>query len=262
MGNYKSIFTTNKTKNINTEGSQGMITVNSDKEKKKTTLEIIYKEKDKNQNLFSRRETRRETVDVLLTKDKDINKNINTIPTENNINFINNYNKLNNHITNNNTNTIEPNQKEEIKINNNNNSNTNIKKMEFNNITIVDNLGKYFPKNITKEDINEMVRASLDGYIVEDQSKYIPGKNITNEQVDLLGQYIYENINKNKINNKNDYSIIEDINVKVGMYKLNKEIIEKTFFKGKKISKIQSDIIIKSLTKGRKDVKALYIELL
>ena len=46
------------------------------------------------------------------------------------------------------------------------------------------------------------------------------------------------------------------------MYNLNKEIIEKTFFKGKKISEIQSDIIIKSLTKGKNNVKALYIELL
>ena len=134
--------------------------------------------------------------------------------------------------------------------------------MAFNNITIVDNLDNYFPKDITKEEINEMVRPSLNEYIIEDPSRYIPGKNITNKQVDLLVQYIYENINKKQSNNKVDYSIIEDINVKVGLYKLNKEIIEKTFFKGKKISKIQSDIIIKSLTNGRKDVRALYIELL
>ena len=217
MGNHKSIFATNKTNNINTEGSQGMMTVNSDKEKKKNALEIIYKEKDKNQNLFSRRETRRETVDVLLTKNQDINKNIITIPTDNNINKVNNninYNKLNKNINNTNTNTIEPNQKEEIKIINNNSKNS-IKKMEFNNITIVDNLSNYFPKNITKEEINEMVRASLNGHIVADKSEYIPGHNITNEQVDLLGQYIYENLLKNKINNRVDYSIIEDINVKI-----------------------------------------------
>ena len=59
-----------------------------------------------------------------------------------------------------------------------------------------------------------------------------------------------------------DYSIIEQINVRIGMSELNKDLIEKIFFQGRKISKIQSDIIIKNLSKGNKGVKALYIELL
>ena len=260
MGNHKSIFISNKNhNNINTEGTQGIMTINSDKASKKNNVEIIYRDKNRNKNLYSKRES----VDVLLTNNKEYNKNINTIPTENNeiirqnINIAHNsinYNKLNKHITDNNT--IEPIEKENKKLKND------AKKIQFNNITIVDNLSNYFPKNISKEEINEMVKMALNGYIIEDPTKYVPGQNITIEHVELLGQYIYENINKNKNNNKMDYSIIEQINVRIGMSELNKDLIEKIFFRGRKISKIQSDIIIKNLSKGNKGVKALYIELL
>lgn len=260
MGNHKSIFISNKNhNNINTEGTQGIMTINSDKASKKNNVEIIYRDKIRNKNIYSKRES----VDVLLTNNKEYNKNINTIPTENNeiirqnINISHNsinYNKLNKHITDNNT--IEPIEKENKKLKND------AKKIQFNNITIVDNLSNYFPKNISKEEINEMVKMALNGYIIEDPTKYVPGQNITIEHVELLGQYIYENINKNKSNNKMDYSIIEQINVRIGMSELNKDLIEKIFFQGRKISKIQSDIIIKNLSKGNKGVKALYIELL
>ena len=166
MGNHKSIFISNKNhNNINTEGTQGIMTINSDKASKKNNVEIIYRDKNRNKNLYSKRES----VDVLLTNNKEYNKNINTIPTENNeiirqnINIAHNsinYNKLNRHITDNNT--IEPIEKENKKLKND------AKKIQFNNITIVDNLSNYFPKNISKEEINEMVKMALNGYIIED----------------------------------------------------------------------------------------------
>ena len=59
-----------------------------------------------------------------------------------------------------------------------------------------------------------------------------------------------------------DYGILNQINVKIGMNELNKEIIERMFFQGNKISQNQSNIILKNLTKGKKNVKALFIEIL
>ena len=272
MGNQKSILKETKKINnhSNTEGTQGIMTLTSEKNSKKNT-EILYKEK--NRNIYSKRES----VDILINKNE-----LNTMPTENNemlknnINLNKNINNLNKKLEENNI--IEQIEKEYKVSQNNSNYNNkiandiiiqnnniiaknNIKKIEFNNITIIDNLSKYFPKNVSKEEIDEIVNIALNGSIVDHTEEYIPGQNLTNEQVNLLKQIIYDTITK-KENYYNDYSILDKINVKIGMSELNKQIIEKTFFKGKKISQIQNDIIMKSLTKGRKNVKALIIELL
>ena len=90
----------------------------------------------------------------------------------------------------------------------------------------------------------------------------MPGQNLTSEQANALKQIIYDNISKNQNFNNNDYSILDKINVKIWMSELNKDIIEKMFFQGKKISQIQNDIITQKLSKGKKNVKALVIELL
>lgn len=251
--NQKSLLINNiKNNNTNTEGTQNLMTINSDKNSKKNATEIIFKEKNRNKNLYSKRES----VDVLLTKN-----NINTIPTENNeVLKQNNINIRNNIISYKNkyleeNNTIDPNEKD-IKLKNE------IKKTDFNNITIIDNLNNYFPKNISKKEIDEIVDLSLEGYIKDDKSEYIPGQNLTSEQADALKQIIYDNISQNQNFKNEDYSILDKINVKIWMSELNKDIIEKLFFQGKKISQIQNDIIIKKLSKGKNNVKALVIELL
>lgn len=270
MGNNQKGLLINNIKNnntnANTEGTQNLMTINSDKNSKKNTTEIIFKEKNRNKNMYSKRES----VDVLLTKN-----NINTIPTENNevlghnnINIRNNIiNYKNKNLEDNNT--IDSNEKDSknsqnkiIITNNDIKSKNEIKKVDINNITLIDNLSNYFPKNISKKEIDEIVDLSLDGYIKEDKSEYMPGQNLTSEQADALKQIIYDNISKNQNFNNNDYSILDKINVKIWMSELNKDIIEKMFFQGKKISKIQNEIIIKKLSKGKKNVKALVIELL
>ena len=279
MGNQNRILKENYKNNnqTNTEGTQGLMTINKEKNLKKNAAEIIYKENNRNENNY----TKRESVDILLNKN-----NLNTMPTENN-DILKQTNQNNLIIGNNvinykfnkifeDNNSIAPNEKEyKISQNNSNHKNRinelnskneekskNIKKNEFNNITIIDNLNNYFPKNISKEEIDDLVNIALKGYIVDDISEYIPGKNINIEQANLIKQIIYDNIKKNKKNNNDDNSILAKINVKIWMSELNKEVIEKMFFKGKQISQIQSDIIIKNLTKGKKNVKALAIELL
>ncbi len=299
MGNEKSIIINPKSKtkinyirNQNTEGTQGLMTLNTEKNIKKDIADVILSENRKN-NIFSKRES----IEVLLSKNKGIKKNKNNKDyeisiekenKENNNNLNNiiipnssiNYNRLNKNMPE--YNTFEINEKELKNSQNSLNSRNKIikeknvlntslnkkekkefKKLEFNNITIIDNLSNYFPKNISKEEIKELVDDVLYGRIVEDQYEVIQGQNITREQADALAQIIYEKITKEgKKISKNNYSVLENINVKIGMTDLNKETIEKIFFKGHTITEIQNEIIMKNLAKGKKNVKVLYIELL
>ena len=237
MGNHKSRLLQNKIVNniTNTEGTQGLMTINSEKNLKKNVEEVIYKEKIRNNNMYSKRES----VDILLNKN-----NINSIPTENNeIIKNNNINIRNNAINYNNSNK----NMIEIKI-------TQLNQMKK-------NIKLNYPKNISKEEINEIINISLKDCIIDDKSEYILGQNLTKEQVDSLVNIIYENITMNKNNNK-DYIILDEIKVKIWMKELNKENIEKMFFQGKKISQFQNDIIMKNLKKERKKVKTLFIEFL
>ena len=299
MGNEKSIIINPKSKtkinyirNVNTEGTQGLMTLNTEKNIRKDIADIILSENRKN-NIFSKRES----IEVLLNKKKGVKKNKNNKDyeisiekenKENNNNLNNviipnssiNYNRLNKNMPE--YNTFEINEKELKNSQNSLNSRNKIikeknvlntslnkkekkefKKLEFNNITIIDNLSNYFPKNISKEEIKELVDQVLFGRIVEEQYEVIQGQNIAREQADALAQIIYEKITKEeeKISN-NNYSVLDNINVKIGMTELNKETIEKIFFQGYKITEIQNEIIMKNLAKGKKNVKVLYIELL
>ena len=299
MGNEKSIIINPKSKtkinyirNVNTEGTQGLMTLNTEKNIRKDIADVILSENRKN-NIFSKRES----IEVLLNKKKGVKKNKNNKDyeisiekenKENNNNLNNviipnssiNYNRLNKNMPE--YNTFEINEKELKNSQNSLNSRNKIikeknvlntslnkkekkefKKLEFNNITIIDNLSNYFPKNISKEEIKELVDQVLYGRIVEEQYEVIQGQNIAREQADALAQIIYEKITKEeeKISN-NNYSVLDNINVKIGMTELNKETIEKIFFQGYKITEIQNEIIMKNLTKGKKNVKVLYIELL
>ena len=299
MGNEKSIIINPKSKtkinyirNVNTEGTQGLMTLNTEKNIRKDIADVILSENRKN-NIFSKRES----IEVLLNKKKGVKKNKNNKDyeisiekenKENNNNLNNviipnssiNYNRLNKNMPE--YNTFEINEKELKNSQNSINSRNKIikeknvlntslnkkekkefKKLEFNNITIIDNLSNYFPKNISKEEIKELVDQVLFGRIVEEQYEVIQGQNITREQAEALAQIIYEKITKEeeKISN-NNYSVLDNINVKIGMTELNKETIEKIFFQGYKITEIQNEIIMKNLAKGKKNVKVLYIELL
>lgn len=299
MGNERSVIINPKSKtkinyirNQNTEGTQGLMTLNTEKNARKDIADVILSENRKN-NIFSKRES----IEVLFNKNKGFKKNKNNKDyeisiekenKENNNNLNNiiipnssiNYNRLNKNMPE--YNTFEINEKELKNSQNSLNSRNKIikeknvlntslnkkekkefKKLEFNNITIIDNLSNYFPKNISKEEIKELVDEVLYGRIVEDQYEVIQGQNMTREQADALAQVIYEKITKGeKKINKNNYSVLNNINVKIGMTELNKDTIEKIFFQGHKITEIQNEIIMKNLTKGKKNVKVLYIELL
>jgi hypothetical protein len=253
MGNQKSrILELKRNNNTNTEGNQGLMSVNSDKNSKKNETEMVYKEKIRNKNLY----LKKDSINYLLSDNKKLNQNnINSLPTDNNeiikqnkVTIVNNNNSdCTNKTIKENNNSFEGNEKEY--------------KILQNNISIINNLNKYFPKNITKEEIIEIVNNILSEYINNESPNMPHGKQITKKQADLIAQIIYNNIiNKNYDNF--DYSLLDQINLKIGINDLNKNNIEKLLFKGKKINRIQNDIIMKNLSKGRKNIKVLFIEIL
>ena len=149
---------------------------------------------------------------------------------------------------NNNKITIIPEEEEKKK---------NIKKSKINGITIVENLKDYFPDDITKEEIQNLVFEAFGDSIVDDISLYIPGQTVIYEQAIELSNYIY-NFVKNK-KNKNE-KCLEDLNVKIDLVPLNKKLIKDKMFKGKDPSDKQLEEIYQSYGGETTDMKVLTIE--
>ena len=170
----------------------------------------------------------------------------------------------------NNENSCEEDQKEENQEILNINKNKSVKRSNFKGIEIVQNLEDYFPDDITKKEIDDMVFNALSGSIVKDESELIPGENLTEEQAKKISDIVYHKIQKGKKGNNypgadnkiEDNSILNQLKVKIGMADLNRKTVKKLFFKGKIVSDIELEVTLNNLTQGNENVKALMIELI
>ena len=133
------------------------------------------------------------------------------------------------------------------------------RKYKLNGITVIQNLKDYLPKNISKEEIKEMIYTAFGEGLV-DENNFIPGKTVTRKQanaiVDLVEKYIkddstVENLNKN---------ILSGVNIIIDLVDLNKDIIKEKMFKGKNPSDKELENIFKNLSQGYTNVKILSIE--
>ena len=135
------------------------------------------------------------------------------------------------------------------------------RKFKFNGITVVQNLKDYIPKDITREEIKDMIYTAFGEGLVDDLRYFIPGKTVTRKQanaiIDLIEQYIKED---NNIENLEDKSILDGINIVIDLVDLNKDIIKEKMFKGKNPSDLQLENILKNLGQGLNNVKILSIE--
>ena len=89
-------------------------------------------------------------------------------------------------------------------------------------LTILENVKEILPKDISKENIKDMVYNALGNTIV-DKSKFIKGVNLTDEHaqniVDILYNIVHNNENLEQIDNLS----LKDINVTIGFYDATEE---------------------------------------
>ena len=144
----------------------------------------------------------------------------------------------------------------------------NYKKETQKGLTILENVKEILPKDISKENIKDMVYSALGNTIV-DKSKFIKGVNLTDEHaqkiVDVLFNIVHNNENENEEENekidKIDNVSFKDINVTIGFYEATEENVRKFMFKKKDPTDEEVKNALNQLTAGDVDAKILAIEI-
>ena len=149
----------------------------------------------------------------------------------------------------------------------------NYKKETQKGITILENVKEFLPKDISKENIRDMVYNALGNTIVEDKSKFIKGVNITKEHaqtiIDVLYNIVHKKENEDENENENekkpedivDNTSLKDVNVIIGFYDATEENVRKFMFKKKNPTDEEVKKALTQLTAGDVDAKILAIEI-
>ena len=136
------------------------------------------------------------------------------------------------------------------------------RKYKFNGITVIQNLKDYLPRNISKEEIKEMIFNAFGEGLVDDVKDFIPGKTVTRKQANAIVDFVEKYIkNDSKVENLNK-NILNGVNIIIDLVDLNKDIIKEKMFKGRNPSDKELENICKNLSQGYTNVKILSIEFL
>ena len=140
-------------------------------------------------------------------------------------------------------------------------SNSEFRKFKFNGITVVQDLKDYFPKDIKKDEITDLILNAFGDGIVDDIKYYVPGKTVTIEQtkkiVDFVFDYIKDDI---KIEDMDNANILPGVTLIIDLVDLDKDIIRNKMFKGQEPSQMQLENTLRNLSGGLNYVKILSIE--
>ena len=175
----------------------------------------------------------------------------------------------NNHEANN-INKTQNNPNTKLSINKKNNSkekvtiDENFKKETRKGLTILENVKEILPNDISKDKIREMVVNALGDTIVEDESKFIKGVNLTKAHVETIVDALFNIVTKTEENENIEddrYKDFKDINISIGFYDANEENVRKFMFKGKNPTDEQVKNTLNQLNSGEVDAKILAIEL-
>ena len=107
------------------------------------------------------------------------------------------------------------------------------KRMKSYSLTISPNVLDYLPKDISKNEIKQIVYDALKNSIINDKDKYIKGKNLTVEQANCLTDILYNcvsNLDNDKEEDKHK-ELLGDIKIKIEVLEINKENARKILFK-------------------------------
>ena len=175
----------------------------------------------------------------------------------------------NNHEANN-INKTQNNPNTKLSINKKNNTkekvtiDENFKKETRKGLTILENVKEILPNDISKDNIREMVVNALGDTIVEDESKFIKGVNLTKAHVETIVDALFNIVTQTEENENIEddrYKDFKDINISIGFYDANEENVRKFMFKGKNPTDEQVKNTLNQLNSGEVDAKILAIEL-
>ena len=175
----------------------------------------------------------------------------------------------NNHEANN-INKTQNNPNTKLSINKKNNSkekvtiDENFKKETRKGLTILENVKEILPNDISKDNIREMVVNALGDTIVEDESKFIKGVNLTKAHVETIVDALFNIVTQTEENENIEddrYKDFKDINISIGFYDANEENVRKFMFKGKNLTEKQVKNTLNQLNSVEVDAKILAIEL-
>ena len=135
------------------------------------------------------------------------------------------------------------------------------KRYKYNGVIIVEDLKEYFPKDISRDEIQELIFEAFGDNIVEDDDLIIPGQTASYDQVLELCDYVFNFIKGNEKKMKENRAL-KKLKVKVDLVPLDKKLINDKLFKGKDPSEKQLENTKKYISGNSKDVKVLAIEFL
>ena len=129
------------------------------------------------------------------------------------------------------------------------------KKLSYKGVTILENVPKYIPDTVTRDEIKDMVYDALK--INDDLSK--KGK-LNNDEIegiiDMLMVIISSNDNK-KINDKR----LDNLKAIIGFYDADKENVKRIFFKDKKPTDEEIEEKLNDIASMNEDTKLFAIEI-
>ena len=105
----------------------------------------------------------------------------------------------------------------------------NSKKVSYKGVTILENVQKYMPENISREEIKDMVYEALK---IGESNNKSRGK-LTEDKIEAIVDLILKAVS-NKDNQDLEDKRLDDINAMIGFYDINKENVKKLFFKDQK----------------------------
>ena len=146
----------------------------------------------------------------------------------------------------------------------------NLKKSNFNGVTLMQGIEDYFPEDIKEDDVYQLIEESLKENIVEEKKdkKMEPGK-ITKKQAKVIATVLCDKIKKNKIDKKNSeaidtkkYTELKGLNIKVGIRKFSKDVVKDYIYTDEKVNDSEVEKAYSNLNKNDESINALTIEIL
>ena len=128
------------------------------------------------------------------------------------------------------------------------------------NINILDNVKEYFPGDISRDEIEEMVLSAVGDSLVKGIN-FKKGVNLTMEHAQAIIDLLYMNINETNNGDKNYEKILEGVKLKIGFCDINKDSIKNIMLKGQNPTDEEIEQVLEQF-EGSINPKLFVIELI